>query len=91
VHGAFRGTLRIDEENKCLIANGNVIHVIYANSPDEIDYTKYDIDDALIIDNTGKWRDEEGLSLHLKSKGAGKVMLTAPGKGALKNIVLWHQ
>jgi glyceraldehyde 3-phosphate dehydrogenase len=87
VHGAFQGTLRIDEENKCLIANGNVIQVIYANSPDEIDYTKYDIDDALIIDNTGKWRDEEGLSLHLRSKGAAKVMLTAPGKGALKNIV----
>jgi glyceraldehyde 3-phosphate dehydrogenase len=64
-----------------------VIHVIYANSPDEIDYTEYDIDDALVIDNTGKWRDEEGLSLHLKSKGTAKVMLTAPGKGALKNIV----
>ena len=87
VHGAFQGTLRVDEENRCLIANGNVIHVIYANSPDEIDYTKYDIDDALVIDNTGKWRDEEGLSLHLKSKGTAKVMLTAPGKGALKNIV----
>jgi glyceraldehyde 3-phosphate dehydrogenase len=87
VHGAFQGTLRIDEENRCLIANGNVIHVIYANSPDEIDYTEYDIDDALVIDNTGKWRDEEGLSLHLKSKGTAKVMLTAPGKGALKNIV----
>ena len=64
-----------------------MIHVIYANSPDEIDYTKYDIDDALVIDNTGKWRDEKGLSLHLKSKGTAKVMLTAPGKGALKNIV----
>jgi glyceraldehyde 3-phosphate dehydrogenase len=87
VHGAFQGTLRVDEKRKCLVANGNVIQVIYANSPDEIDYTEYGIDDALIIDNTGKWRDEEGLGLHLKSKGAGKVLLTAPGKGALKNIV----
>lgn len=87
VHGAFQGTLRVDEDNKCLIANGNVIQVIYANSPEEIDYTKYGIDDALIIDNTGKWRDEEGLGLHLKSKGASKVLLTAPGKGDLKNIV----
>ena len=66
---AFQGTLRVDEKRNCLIANGNVIQVIYANSPDEIDYTEYGIDDALIIDNTGKWRDEEGLGLHLKSKG----------------------
>ncbi|NKB31879.1 MAG: glyceraldehyde-3-phosphate dehydrogenase [Pseudomonadales bacterium] len=87
VHGAFQGTVRVDEENKCLIANGNVIKVIYANSPEEINYNDYDIDDALIIDNTGMWRDEEGLSLHLKAKGASKVILTAPGKGNIKNIV----
>lgn len=87
VHGTFQGTVRIDEKNNCLICNGNVVKIIYANNPDEIDYTHYGINDALIIDNTGKWRDEEGLSLHLKSKGASKVMLTAPGKGNLKNIV----
>lgn len=87
VHGAFQGTLRVVEENNTLIANGNEIHVIYANSPEEIDYTKYGIHDALIIDNTGAWRDREGLSRHLKAKGAAKVILTAPGKGDLKNIV----
>jgi glyceraldehyde 3-phosphate dehydrogenase len=87
VHGAFQGTLRVDNENRCLIANGNVIKVIYANGPEEINYNDYGIDDALIIDNTGKWRDKEGLSLHLKAKGASKVLLTAPGKGDLKNIV----
>lgn len=87
VHGPFQGTVRIDEENSCLIANGNKIQFIYANSPDEIDYTQYGINDALIIDNTGKWRDEEGLGQHLKANGASKVMLTAPGKGNLKNIV----
>ncbi|MDA1370130.1 MAG: glyceraldehyde-3-phosphate dehydrogenase [Proteobacteria bacterium] len=87
VHGAFQGTLRIDEETNCLIANGNVLQVIYANSPDEIDYTAYGINDAMIIDNTGMWRDREGLGLHLKAKGASKVILTAPGKGDLKNIV----
>jgi glyceraldehyde 3-phosphate dehydrogenase len=87
VHGAFQGTLRVDEENNSLIANGNELKVIYANSPEEIDYTKYGINDALIIDNTGMWRDEEGLSRHLKAKGASKVLLTAPGKGNIKNIV----
>lgn len=87
VHGSFAGTIRVEEENNRIIANGNVIHFIYADRPDSIDYSQYGIDDALLIDNTGKWRDEEGLSLHLKSKGVSKVMLTAPGKGDLKNIV----
>lgn len=87
VHGAFQGTLRIDEERNMLIANGNELQFIYANSPEEVDYTKYGISDALVIDNTGAWRDEAGLSRHLNSKGAAKVILTAPGKGDLKNIV----
>ncbi|MDG1024335.1 MAG: glyceraldehyde-3-phosphate dehydrogenase [Gammaproteobacteria bacterium] len=87
VHGAFQGTLRVDENSNSLIANGNEIKVIYANSPEEIDYGQYGIEDALIIDNTGMWRDREGLSRHLKSKGAAKVLLTAPGKGDIKNIV----
>jgi len=87
VHGTFQGTVRIDEASNCLICNGNKVQFIYANGPDEIDYTQYGIDDALVIDNTGSWRDEAGLSRHLNSKGASKVMLTAPGKGSLKNIV----
>jgi len=82
VHGAFDGTIRVDEER-----NGNEIKVIYADAPDTIDYNHYGIDNAIIIDNTGVWRDEAGLSLHLKSKGASKVILTAPGKGDLKNVV----
>lgn len=87
VHGTFQGTLRIDEERNVLIANGNELQFIYANSPEEVDYTEYGIHDALVIDNTGAWRDEEGLSRHLNSRGVAKVILTAPGKGNLKNIV----
>jgi glyceraldehyde 3-phosphate dehydrogenase len=87
VHGSFRGTIRVDEENECIIANGNVIRVIYAPSPAQVDYEAYGIHNALIIDNTGAWRDMAGLSEHLKSNGAGKVVLTAPGKGEVKNIV----
>lgn len=87
VHGAFDGTIRVDEERQSFVANGNEVKVIYADSPDQIDYTEYGINNAIIIDNTGVWRDEEGLSQHLKSKGASKVILTAPGKGDLKNVV----
>jgi glyceraldehyde 3-phosphate dehydrogenase len=87
VHGAFDGTIRVDEERQSFIANGNEVKVIYSDRPDTIDYTAYGINNAIIIDNTGAWRDEEGLSQHLKCKGASKVILTAPGKGSLKNIV----
>jgi len=87
IHGSFKGTIRVDVERGSFIANGNEVKVIHANSPEEIDYTAYGINDAIIIDNTGKWRDEAGLSRHLQARGASKVILTAPGKGALKNIV----
>ena len=87
VHGAFSGTIRVDEERQSFVANGNEVRVIYADSPDSIDYTAYGINNAIIIDNTGVWRDEEALSAHLKSKGASKVILTAPGKGDMKNVV----
>ncbi|MFK7730040.1 MAG: glyceraldehyde-3-phosphate dehydrogenase [Pseudomonadales bacterium] len=87
VHGSFEGTIRVDEERQSFVANGNEIKVIYASAPDEIDYTKYGIKDAIIVDNTGKWRDDEALGLHLKSKGVKSVILTAPAKGNVPNIV----
>ncbi|QQR97813.1 MAG: glyceraldehyde-3-phosphate dehydrogenase [Sphingobacteriales bacterium] len=87
VHGKFRGVITEDYQNKTLIANGNVIHMIAADNPAEIDYTKYGIQNALLIDNSGIWRDEEKLSNHLKANGIDKVLLTAPGKGSLPNIV----
>lgn len=87
IHGPFRGTLSVDVENEVIIANGNYIKIIYASSPAEVDYTKYGIKNALVIDNTGVWRDEDGLAQHLSCKGAARVLLTAPGKGDLKNIV----
>jgi glyceraldehyde 3-phosphate dehydrogenase len=87
VHGPFNGSITIDEEKNLIIANGTVIQVIYAENPATIDYTAYGISDAIIVDNTGKWRDESGLAQHLQSAGAARVLLTAPGKGSVKNIV----
>jgi glyceraldehyde 3-phosphate dehydrogenase len=76
-----------DIENRALIINGHKVHMISARNPEEIDYTAYGINDALLIDNTGVSRDREGLSKHLKSKGVSKVLLTAPGKGDIPNVV----
>lgn len=87
VHGAFQGTIQVDPDTNIVTANGVPIQFIYSSDPSTVDYTEYGIENALVIDNTGRWRDEEGLSQHLKSKGVSKVLLTAPGKGQLKNIV----
>ena len=87
IHGPFDGTITVDEKAGTLTANGTVIQMIYASDPSQIDYTQYGIDNALVVDNTGKWRDEAGLSQHLQSTGVSKVLLTAPGKGDIKNIV----
>ena len=86
VHGPFDGTVRVDEENSSLVINGNPVKVIYASGPDKVKYSDYGINDPVVIDNTGIWRDEEALSVHIKS-GASKVILTAPAKGDIKNIV----
>ena len=86
VHGDFLGTVQVDIENKALIINGTTVYMISASKPEDIDYTIYGINDALIIDNTGAFRDQEELSRHLKSKGASKVLITAPAKG-VPNIV----
>ena len=86
VHGDFEGSVSADTENDALIINGTTVNIITANSPEEIDYTKYGIEDALVIDNTGVFTNEEALKRHLKSKGVNKVLLTAPGGGA-PNIV----
>ena len=87
VHGAFNGTITVDEEKEIIWANGTPIQMIYANDPAEIDYTSYGIDNAIVVDNTGAWRDRDGLSKHLESKGVDRVLLTAPGKGDIPNIV----
>ena len=86
VHGDFNGTVSIDIKNKALIINGTTVYIISANAPEDIDYTAYGINDALVIDNTGAFRDDVALSRHLKGKGVSKVLLTAPGKG-IPNIV----
>ena len=86
IHGDFQGSVIADVENNALIINGTTVHIITANAPEDIDYTAYGIKDALIIDNTGAFTDEKALARHLTSKGADKVLLTAPGKG-VPNIV----
>ncbi len=86
VHGRFKGTVEIDYDNMCLLINGQRIQVIGSKDPSAIDYTTYGIKNALVIDNTGVYRDAEALSIHTRAKGAELALLTAPG-GGMPNIV----
>jgi glyceraldehyde 3-phosphate dehydrogenase len=87
VHGPFPGTVIEDLENKTLIINGHTVHMIDAKNPEDIDYTAFGINNCLVIDNTGVFRDDKELSRHLQAKGVDKVLLTAPAKGDVPNVV----
>ncbi len=86
VHGAFKGSVIEDLENKSLIINGQIVKMIDGNNPEDIDYTQYGLKNALVIDNTGVFTDRTALSRHLQAKGVSKVLLTAPGK-EIPNVV----
>lgn len=87
VHGRFQGIAIEDTEKKIFYINGHVVHMIAAGNPEDIDYEAFGIHDALLVDNTGANRDRAGLERHLKAKGVSRVLLTAPGKGDIPNIV----
>jgi glyceraldehyde 3-phosphate dehydrogenase len=87
IHGPFRGNVIEDVDNNCIYINGHLIKMIEGSDPSKIDYESYGIKNAILIDNTGVFRDREALGLHLKAKGISKVILTAPAKGDIPNIV----
>ena len=52
IHGEMKGTVAYDIEDSMLIVNGQRIKIITSSDPANIDYTKYGIQDALLIDST---------------------------------------
>ncbi len=87
VHGPFKGVVKTDPDSQAMIINGQRVAMVYADAPEDVDYPALGIDDAVLVDNTGAWRDEAGLARHLTRGGISQVLLTAPGKGDIKNIV----
>ncbi len=87
VHGLIHGHIEIREQEQALVVNGHYIQFISANTPESVDYEQYDIHNALVIDNTGIWRTRAELGKHLEARGVERVLLTAPGKEDIPNIV----
>jgi len=87
IHGPFDGTITVDEAAQTITANGTVIQVVRAEAPDRVDYRALGIEDAVVVDSTGSWRDRAALERHLAAPGAGRVLLTTAAKGDVPNIV----
>ncbi|MCB2221899.1 MAG: glyceraldehyde-3-phosphate dehydrogenase [Bacteroidetes bacterium] len=87
IHGPFRGNVLEDFDTNSIYMNGHLIKMLEASNPEDINYEEFGIQNAVLIDNTGVYRDREGLGRHLKAKGVDKVILTAPAKGDIPNIV----
>jgi len=84
VHGAFASSIEINETELYVVINGQKIQFFDEKTKSEL--TKYGIKNALLIDNTGIYKDYESLKKHLELDGVNKVLLTAPGAG-IPNIV----
>ena len=83
VHGKFKGTVTFDSEN--LFVNGKKIHVYAEKDPKNLPWKDIQID--VVLESTGIFTDAEKAALHLQA-GAKKVIISAPGTGDLKTVVL---
>ncbi|MFA4967863.1 MAG: type I glyceraldehyde-3-phosphate dehydrogenase [Candidatus Margulisiibacteriota bacterium] len=92
VHGRFKGTLATEKsspsaaEDDVLIINGNKVKCIMATKdPSGLPWKDLGVD--YVIESTGLFTDSEKAKGHLAA-GAKKVIISAPGKGDVKTIVM---
>ncbi len=83
VHGIFEKDVKVVKDG--FEINGEKIRHVNSRKPEELPWEELGID--VVIEATGKFNSQEGASRHLKA-GAKKVIITAPGKGVDKTIVL---
>ncbi|MDD4179034.1 MAG: type I glyceraldehyde-3-phosphate dehydrogenase [Candidatus Margulisbacteria bacterium] len=85
IHGRFKGTLSTEGED-VLVVNGNKIKCIMATK-DPSGLPWKDLGVEYVIESTGLFTDSEKAKGHLAA-GAKKVIISAPGKGEVKTIVM---
>lgn len=83
VHGPFLG--EANEGDKCIYLDGRVVYCYAEKNPEELPWKELGID--IVLECTGLFRSEEAASKHLIA-GANRVVISAPGKGNIKSIVL---
>ncbi len=82
VHGTFSGKVEANDEG--FLLDGKQV-AIERNAPADWDWGKYDVD--ILLETTGIFKDRENCDKHLAA-GAGKVIVSAPAKGADVTVVM---
>ncbi|XP_024388734.1 glyceraldehyde-3-phosphate dehydrogenase A, chloroplastic [Physcomitrium patens] len=82
--GTFNADVKV-EGNNAISVDGKVIKVVSDRNPLNLPWGDMDID--LVIEGTGVFVDEAGAGKHIQA-GAKKVLITAPGKGAIPTFVV---
>jgi glyceraldehyde 3-phosphate dehydrogenase len=92
VHGRFKHkveTKKSDstkEENDIIVVNGHEVKCVMATKePSQLPWGKLGVD--YVIESTGLFTDSEKAKGHIAA-GAKKVIISAPGKGEVKTIVM---
>ncbi|MGA2642031.1 MAG: type I glyceraldehyde-3-phosphate dehydrogenase [Spirochaetia bacterium] len=91
IHGRFKGTLGTEKsagaaEDDVLIVNGQKTRCIMATKePAQLPWK--DLGVEFVIESTGLFTDSEKAKGHLAA-GAKKVILSAPGKGEVKTLLI---
>jgi glyceraldehyde 3-phosphate dehydrogenase len=83
IHGKFNGEVSADDQY--LYVNGAKIHALAEKDPTLLPWKSLDVD--VVIESTGRFTDSEKAKMHLQA-GAKKVIISAPGTGDVKTIVL---
>ncbi len=92
VHGKFKGTITTEKsspsatEDDVLVINGDKIKCVAATK-DPSGLPWKDLGVEVVIESTGLFTDSEKAKGHLAA-GAKKVIISAPGKGEVKTIVM---
>jgi len=84
VHGIYDGEVEVKGEDT-LVVDGKEIKIFSEYDPEKLPWKELGVD--IVLECTGKFRDRDGAAKHLKA-GAKKVIISAPGKGVDKTIVL---
>ena len=83
IHGKFDGTVTSAE--KAIIINNQTIPVYAEKDPAMLPWKDLQVD--VVIESTGRFTKAELAEAHIKA-GARKVIISAPGSGNLKSVVL---
>jgi len=85
VHGRFKGTCEIGDDNESLIVNGLKVTLSGVRSPEEIPWAKAGVE--YVCESTGAFLTTPDCEKHLPA-GAKKVVISAPAKDADTPVIV---